>query len=183
MRTSAHKYGKHSSIFDRGRTAADGHEQTDTTCKTVYRRFESRPWDHFRRSKIGVVQRRRQIRGTILRMPGALKLPVAVSVEQERKEPLAILVRALVVGIRDGLDSQRRELRAIELVVDEVVEEFGGEGRFRADTRQVLDDAKAACLKLSDDIQPYLDRFELGEPSEEDVELVRRLVKSQADEG
>ena len=51
LRTSAYRYGKHSPIFDRGRTLADGDVRNDATCKTVYRWFESSPWDHFVESK------------------------------------------------------------------------------------------------------------------------------------
>ena len=36
---------------DRVRTAVDGDVQNEPVCKTVYRRFESRPWDHSVASK------------------------------------------------------------------------------------------------------------------------------------
>ena len=38
-------------ISGRERTAADSGERRATVCKTVYRRFESRPWDHLVESK------------------------------------------------------------------------------------------------------------------------------------
>ncbi|MDP9236376.1 MAG: hypothetical protein M3P30_03090 [Chloroflexota bacterium] len=121
------------------------------------------------------------IKRLIARGPGALKVPLGLT--SDGKEPLGqSFVRALVTGIRDGLSSHWRELRAIEMVVDEVAEEFGAEDPLRPDTRRVLDDAKATCVKLCHDIQPYADGFELAEPTDEDVELVRGLVASQVNE-
>ena len=127
---------------------------------------------------------RRQVRDIIAKTPGAMEVPIALGVEPKAKEPIATgLVRALLAGVRDGLDRNWRELRAMEVVVEEVAEEFDGEDPWRADTRQVLDDAKAACIKLCHDVQPYVDGFELAEPTLEETELVRRFVTSRADDG
>jgi hypothetical protein len=125
---------------------------------------------------------RRQIKRLIAVAPGTLKVPFDLKSECN-DSGTASLVRALVVGIRDGLNSHWRELRAIELVVEEVAGEFDGEDPLRADTRQLLDDAKEMCVKLREDVRRYIDGFELAEPTDDDVELVRRLVASQVNDG
>jgi len=86
------------------------------------------------------------------------------------------LVRALVLGITDGLEQHWCELRAIEIVLDEVAEEFGGEDPLQADTRALLDGCLASCKELRDEIADYV-AIDLPEPAEEDVELVRALIE------
>jgi hypothetical protein len=127
---------------------------------------------------------RREIRNLIAKSPGSLTAPVDLAAEPESKDEFGSgLVRALLAAIGDGLDSNWRELRAIELVVDEVAEEFGGEDPLRADNRELLDGARATCLKLCEDIRPCVDGVELVEPTDQAVETVRIFVTSHADAG
>jgi hypothetical protein len=51
LRTTAYKYGNDPAILIVWRTPTDGGVRTDTVCKTVYRWFESSPWDHVLGSK------------------------------------------------------------------------------------------------------------------------------------
>lgn len=125
---------------------------------------------------------RRLIKELVAKSPGSLTAPVDFSVEPKSKDDFGSgLVRELLRAIRDGLDSDWRELRAIEIVLDEVAEEFAGEDPLRTDSRELLDGAKATCLRLYEDVSRCIDGFVLAEPDDEGVEVVRRFVTKQAD--
>jgi hypothetical protein len=70
------------------------------------------------------------------RAPGGLRVPLDLTVPPE--EPAVFhkgygdeMTRALLFGIKQGLQQHWRELRAIQIAVQEVAEEFGGEARCR----------------------------------------------------
>ena len=92
------------------------------------------------------------------------------------------LARALAGAIRDGLQIHWRELRAIEIGVQEVAEEFDGEDPLRADTRALLDDCLRSCRELRDQMADYVE-IELPEPANDDVAQVRMLIEKVVEKG
>lgn len=86
------------------------------------------------------------------------------------------MARAVAFGLRDTLLQHWREVRAIEVVVEEAAAEFNGEDPLHPDVRRQLDEAKATLLDVHAGFEPYVGGLPLVEPSEDDVELVRKLV-------
>ena len=86
------------------------------------------------------------------------------------------LARALARGIRDGLLQHWSELRAVEIGVQEVAEEFGGEEPLQPDVRELLDGCLANCKELRDRMADYVE-IELPESADEDLALVRKLIE------
>ena len=70
-----------------------------------------------------------------------------------------------------------RELRALEILIDELTEEFGGEQPLRPVDEQSLLNSKERILALGEGSGVDLD---LPEPTEEDVEHLREAVKKWA---
>jgi len=81
--------------------------------------------------------------------------------------------------IREGIDEQWRQLEAMRTVVEEVAEEFGGEDPAVPDVRHMLDHTTERLVDLHEDAQTYVEPFELGEPSEEDVAAMREQVERE----
>ena len=112
-----------------------------------------------------------------------IRVPVDLTLPHERlpgEHWMDSSVRALVVGIRSGLELHWCELGSIEIGIDEVAVDFDGEDPLRADTRAMLDDSKSKCLQVHEDIQLYVAPFALPEPSEDDIALVRKLIERAA---
>jgi len=86
------------------------------------------------------------------------------------------LGRALARAIRDGLQIHWRELRAIEIGIGEVAEEFDGEDPLKPDTRALLDGCLASCRELRDQMADYVE-IDLPEPAEDDIAQVRALIE------
>jgi hypothetical protein len=123
---------------------------------------------------------KRELRRQLARMPGSFALPVDPAAPLERgprERSLDWIARALVTTIREGLPQRWGELRAIEIVVGEIAEEFG-EDPLRPDARALLEGAKETCLQLQKDIRPFVAPFELAEPTSEQLGLTRRLVEA-----
>jgi hypothetical protein len=57
----------------------------------------------------------------------------------------------------EGLQQHWCELRAIEIAVQEVAAEFGGEDPLQPDTREMIDDCLRSCTKIRDDLKPYVE--------------------------
>ena len=126
---------------------------------------------------------RRRVKQLIARGPGQVESPVETPDSEGRKDgehTIDWLLRSLVTAIKTGTEQNWRELRAIDMAVEEVAEEFGGEDPLRADGRALLDEGKARCRQLHEDIRFFVEPFELPEPGEADVELVRRLIARAA---
>jgi hypothetical protein len=114
------------------------------------------------------------------------KAPARPSIPLDLESPIASwspaegygdsLARALARGIRDGLLQHWSELRAVEIGVQEVAEEFGGEDPLQTDVRDLLDGCVASCKELRDRMADYVE-VELPEPTEDDVAQVRRLIE------
>ena len=81
---------------------------------------------------------------------------------------------ALKEALRDGVRTQRWELRAVEHVVTETAEDFGG-----ADPLIPLS-AIAARQRLLEDLRSSIgdlgEELELEDPSDEAVERIKKLV-------
>ena len=113
---------------------------------------------------------RRQVRRMMKRAPGDLKAPVDLtppleppSLEQGYGDQL---VRALLVSIARSVQEHWCELRAIEVGVQEVADEFGGEDPLQPEVRALIDECRRSCTELRDDVAKYTD-IELQEPSED----------------
>ncbi len=89
---------------------------------------------------------------------------------------LRALAWAALAEVRDGLQATWRELRAVEVVVGEVAEELGGEDPALPEVRELLDDAKAVLQGLREDLEPLCGPFDLPEPEETLVALIRRAL-------
>ena len=81
----------------------------------------------------------------------------------------------VALTIRDGLQIHWQELRAIEVGVGEVAEEFDGEDPLKPEVRALLDGCLASCSGLRDQMADFVE-IELPEPTEDDVEQVRQLL-------
>ena len=111
--------------------------------------------------------------------PQRLALPLDLSAPIESPLPAGgygdSLGRALALSIRDGLQIHWQELRAIEIGVGEVAEEFDGEDPLKPDVRALLDGCMARCSGLRDQMADFVE-IELPEPAEDDVEQIRQLL-------
>jgi hypothetical protein len=90
-------------------------------------------------------------------------------------DPVALHKKVL----REGIEERWRQLRAVELVVGEVAEEFGGEDPALPDVRHMLDHTTDRLVDLHKDAQTYAEPFELPELSEEDVATMRDQVERE----
>ena len=128
---------------------------------------------------------RQSIRKLFPRSPGGLSVPIDTLTSHEQEPTLSAgdeIVRALVIGIKQGLEQHWQELRSVEIAVAEVAdEEFGGEELFRTETRMLLDDAKKMLLKVHNGLLSYVEPFELSEPDAADLEIARKLIAKAAE--
>jgi hypothetical protein len=128
---------------------------------------------------------RRNVRRLMARAPGDLRVPVDLAVPPEEPDVFKKgygdeMVRAVLFGITQGVQQHWCELRAIEIAVQEVAEEFGGEDPLRPDVRALIDECLRSCRTLRDDVAAYVE-IELPEPSEDDVAQVRKLIEKLAE--
>jgi hypothetical protein len=128
---------------------------------------------------------RRDVPRLMARAPGDLRVPVELTLPPEEPDVFKKgygdeMVRAVLFGIKQGLQQHWCELRAIEIGVQEVAEEFGGEDPLRADTREMIDDCLRSCTALRDDLKPYVE-IDLPEPGDDDVALLRKFIEKAAD--
>jgi hypothetical protein len=128
---------------------------------------------------------RKDIRRLMARAPSDLRVPIDPTVPPE--EPATFkkgygdaTVHALLFGINQSLQQHWRELRAIEIVVQEVAEEFGGEDPLQPDTREMIDECLRSCTKIRDDVKVYIE-IELAEPRDDDVAQVRLFIEKVTD--
>jgi hypothetical protein len=119
------------------------------------------------------------------RAPSDLVVPLDLTEPPEEPETFEKgygdeTVKALLFGIKQNVQQHWCELRAIEIGVHEVADEFGGEDPLQPDTREMIDDCRRSCEKLRDDVTAYV-AIELPEPTEGDVALVRVLIEKVAE--
>jgi len=91
------------------------------------------------------------------------------------------VAEGLATRFRDGIQLRWRELRSIEVVLQEVAGEFDGEAPTRPCERQALDDGKEKLEELHLAAQTYVGAFELPGPNEEEMEQVREAIRREGE--
>jgi len=86
------------------------------------------------------------------------------------------LGRALAGAIVSQVLSSWQQLRAIEVVVAEVAQEFDSEDPLGPRARDRIDDAKARVGKLAEELRPYVGALALPEPDDTDLADARELL-------
>jgi len=90
------------------------------------------------------------------------------------REPWDEVVAALTQSLREGVPHCWQELRAAEMVLQEVAEEFDGEDLLLPPVREVLDKTRNDLAELHSSLQ-YVDaEVDLPEPDEERVAWLRQ---------
>jgi len=127
---------------------------------------------------------RAMVQQVIDHAPQRLALPLDLGTPIESPLPAGgyedSLGRALALAIRDGLQIHWQELRAIEVGVGEVAEEFGGEDPLKPEVRALLDGCLASCTGLRGQMADFVE-IELPEPAEDDVEQVRAFIEKMSE--
>jgi hypothetical protein len=90
------------------------------------------------------------------------------------------LARVLAVALRAGVRENWRELRAIELQIDEVIAAFDGEDVLHPLVRDLFNEAKATLIELHDKVQEYTGPFELPEPDDELRATIEKIIAREA---
>ncbi len=88
------------------------------------------------------------------------------------------LAKALKEKLQDGVLARWGELRAAEVIIDEVAREFGEDPCVPV-LRQDIDRCRSELEELHRDLQSYVPPFALEEPGEEELTLVRELVERE----
>lgn len=126
------------------------------------------------------VKVRRDVKKLLARAPSFEGMPFDLARPLPARGSVDELARAVAFGLRDTLLQHWREVRAIEIVVEEVRAELDGEDPLHPDVRRQLDATKAMLREVSADFAPYVHSLKLSEPSDEDVALVRELIEKMA---
>jgi hypothetical protein len=124
----------------------------------------------------------RRAQAVLERMPRPLAAPgEGERGDDGRAQPsLPGLSGVLLAGLQDGMRRRWQELRAAELVADEVQRELGGEDPLLPEVQELLTEGKGELARLRDEVAPYAGAFELPEPDEELVTLIREAVERAA---
>ena len=91
------------------------------------------------------------------------------------------LAEALQERMKAELPCHWQQLRAVEMALDEVAEEFGVEDVLKPTLRQEIAAAKEKALALHVTLQEWTGAFELPEPDPEALKETRRLIKRAAE--
>jgi hypothetical protein len=91
------------------------------------------------------------------------------------------IAEAVGTRLREGIQLRWRELRSIELVLEEVAGEFDGETPTRPWEREALDDGKKRLEELHRAAQTYVGPFKLPGPDEEEMEQVREVIRREGE--
>src|SRR5439155_9934337 len=79
--------------------------------------------------------------------------------------------------IRDGVIEQWQQLRAVELRLDGIAVDFGGEDPTLPKLRQEIEDTKAKLRDLQKDLRRDAGEFELPEPVEKHMKALQELFE------
>lgn len=82
----------------------------------------------------------------------------------------------LLAMLLEGVQALNCELRAAELVLEEVAAEFDGEDPLIPSVRRLLDMTRQALEEVRARVEDYVGDFELPEPAENDLERVRDIL-------
>ena len=89
---------------------------------------------------------------------------------------MAEVAEVLEARLRGDLVQRWKELRAAEIVLEEMREEFGGEDAAHPKLRQSLGECKLKVQELREGMERFGLPVELEEPDQELVEQVRGLL-------
>jgi hypothetical protein len=87
------------------------------------------------------------------------------------------MAHSLAAAIVGQVRSPWAQLRAIEVVIAGVAEEFDGEDPLRPHNREGVDVAKARLQKLAHEMQEYVGEMVLPEPDESDLTQAREFLE------
>lgn len=87
-----------------------------------------------------------------------------------------VIATGLIAGLREIWPQRWQELRAVEIVVDEVAQEFDGEDPLDPEVRILLDKCRADLLDLEGHIEPYTGELKQEDPDEELLVRLREHV-------
>lgn len=110
-------------------------------------------------------------------IPHIADLPCHPSLAVADPSKVDEIVRVKKEKLREGVLARWRELRAVEVAVEEVTEAFGGEDPAVPDVRAVMEGCRLELETLLRDAERFVARFELEEPGDEELTVVRRLVE------
>ncbi|MDZ4279016.1 MAG: hypothetical protein U1B78_07745, partial [Dehalococcoidia bacterium] len=122
----------------------------------------------FRREEAHTAYRKGPTR-LVLHLPG-------VTDEPESRSEMDELVAAHRETFKEGILAVWQQAEAVERVVTEVAREFEGEDPALPAVRHVLEHCREELRELHEDAGRYSGPFEFGEPDEEQLDNVRRLV-------
>jgi hypothetical protein len=91
------------------------------------------------------------------------------------------IAEAVGTRLREGIQLRWRELRSIELVLEEVAGEFNGEAPTRPWEREALDEGKKQLEELHLAAQTYVGPFKLPGPDKEEMEQVREVIRREGE--
>jgi hypothetical protein len=89
------------------------------------------------------------------------------------------IAEAVGTRLREGIQLGWRELRSIELVLEELAGEFDREEPIRPWEREALDDGKKRLEELHLAAQTYVGPFRLPGPDEKEMEQVRECIRRE----
>ncbi len=133
---------------------------------------------------LGAVRRRAQ--------EAARRSPPAPGVRRLRSDPAPVtedddavtfgddLDVILTTTLRDGIRRHWCEVVAVESVVAEISQEFDGEDPLHPPARSTLDDIRKRLQDLHEKVQEYAELFDLPEPDEDTLTLMRQIVETGA---
>ena len=93
---------------------------------------------------------------------------------------LAELVTRLLAFLRFAVADSGKELRAIDLVLEEVAAEFNGEDVLGPKMRELVEATRARLVKLGKVLVKHDEGFAFEEPPEETLESLRALIQKSA---
>jgi hypothetical protein len=129
-------------------------------------------------TQVAVLQEDRKLVGQITGCGYRLKLPFDMTGEISANPKLGPEMARLIVSIvRDNVASAWKQLKAVDTVIAEFAEEFGGEDPLKPPLRAFLDDALSRCVALKDDLQEYVGVWELPDDLGEALVLTRKLAE------
>ena len=83
--------------------------------------------------------------------------------------------------LRESIQLRWRELRSIELVLEELSGEFDGEEPTRPWEREALDEGRKRLEKLHRAAQTYVGPFKLPGPDKEELEQVGECIRREGE--
>lgn len=81
--------------------------------------------------------------------------------------------------LRTGVSLRAQELEALDVVLREVAERFDGEDPIKPAARELIEATRDHLETLIEDVDRYLGGLDRGEPSEEQIAFLRRLIEQE----